>query len=337
MTALQEQSNCICPLCKSDISITQLSAFGLSIQELEILEKHREKETLGACLQLVNILMEKIEPGKLTAQSEVQNMIMELQNAKLSSEAELRDILTKLSDATDDIQKRIAGTGIGKLGEIITVKELKAAFPFDGFTDEKAKKAGTDVISTVIENGKEIGKIAISSKYDVNWKNEFLEQLQKNMNTERTHFGILVTKSFPTESLDDKVHYLQNNHVMLVKPEFLSIAYGGFRRAVLEWNKGQNSIKQIEEKYKDTEHIINQVTKWINQESNPIIKNIILSEKLSNQTHEVVDKFSNYTKRFCDQIHTIEDQKTEKLSIISDAVNELEKFLDSQSEDDKIE
>ena len=87
MTALQEQSNCICPLCKSDISITQLSAFGLSIQELEILEKHREKETLGACLQLVNILMEKIEPGKLTAQSEVQNMIMELQNAKLSSEA----------------------------------------------------------------------------------------------------------------------------------------------------------------------------------------------------------------------------------------------------------
>ena len=124
---------------------------------------------------------------------------------------------------------------------------------------------------------------------------------------------------------------------MLVKPEFLSIAYGGFRRAVLEWNKGQNSIKQIEEKYKDTEHIINQVTKWINQESNPIIKNIILSEKLSNQTHEVVDKFSNYTKRFCDQIHTIEDQKTEKLSIISDAVNELEKFLDSQSEDDKIE
>jgi hypothetical protein len=281
--------------------------------------------------------MEKIEPGKLTAQSEVQNMIMELQNAKLSSEAELRDILTKLSDATDDIQKRIAGTGIGKLGEIITVKELKAAFPFDTFTDEKAKKAGTDVISTVIENGKEIGKIAISSKYDINWKNEFLEQLQKNMNTERTQFGILVTKSFPTQSLDDKVHYLQNNHVMLVKPEFLSIAYGGFRRAVLEWNKGQNSIKQIEEKYKDTEHIINQVTKWINQESNPIIKNIILSEKLSNQTHEVVDKFSNYTKRFCDHIHTIEDQKTEKLSIISDAVNELEKFLDSQSEDDKIE
>ena len=66
-------------------------------------------------------------------------------------------------------------------------------------------------------------------------------------------------------------------------------------------------------------------------------KNIILSEKLSNQTHEVVDKFSNYTKRFCDQIHTIEDQKTEKLSIISDAVNELEKFLDSQSEDDNVE
>ena len=37
---------------------------------------------------------------------------------------------------------------------------------------------------------------------------------------------------------------------MLVKPEFLSIAYSGFRRAMLEWKRGQNSIKQIEEKYK---------------------------------------------------------------------------------------
>ena len=228
--------------------------------------------------------MEKIEPGKLSVQSEVQNMIMELQNAKLSSEVELKNILTKLSDATDDIQKRIAGTGIGKLGETITVKELKAAFPFDNFTDEKAKKAGTDVISTVIENGKEIGKIAISCKYDVTWNREFLEQLQKNMNTERTEFGILVTKSFPTEALDDKVHYLKNNNVMLVKPEFLSIAYGGFRRAMLEWSRGQNSIKQIEEKYKDTEHIINKVTEWINQESNPIIQQVVSIEKLSKKT-----------------------------------------------------
>ena len=37
---------------------------------------------------------------------------------------------------------------------------------------------------------------------------------------------------------------------MLVKPEFLSIAYGGFRRALLEWRSGKNNVKQVEEKPK---------------------------------------------------------------------------------------
>ena len=72
-------------------------------------------------------------------------MIMELQNAKLASESEFKDIMMNLQKTADDIQKRIAGTGIGKLGEKITVKELKAAFPQDSFTDEKAKKAGKKV------------------------------------------------------------------------------------------------------------------------------------------------------------------------------------------------
>ena len=40
-------------------------------------------------------------------------MIMVLQNAKLTSEAEFKDIMTNLQSTADDIQKRIAGTGIG--------------------------------------------------------------------------------------------------------------------------------------------------------------------------------------------------------------------------------
>ena len=335
MTALQEQDNCSCPVCESTISIKKLSEFGLTTKEFEILQKHKNNETLGACLHLVDILMDKIEPGTLSVESEVKNMIIELQNAKLSSEAEFKEILIDVKDTAEDIKNRVAGTGIGKLGEIITVKELKAAFPFDNFTDEKAKKGGTDVIGTVIENGKELGTIAISSKYDVTWNHDFLDQLQKNMNTERTEFGILVTKSFPTEALDDKVHYLKNNNVMLVKPEFLSIAYGGFRRAMLEWSRGQNSIKQIEEKYKDTEHIINKVTEWINQESNPIVQQVVSIEKLSKKTHDDLDKSFNYIKKSFNQLHNTEDEKLEKLVIISEAISKLEEFLDSESKEVK--
>ena len=97
--------------------------------------------------------------------------------------------MSNLQRTADDIKTRIAGTGIGTIGEKITVKELKAAFPQDRLTDEKAKKAGTDVVSTVIENSIEQGRIAISCKYDVTWSSKFLEQLLKNMEQERTEFG----------------------------------------------------------------------------------------------------------------------------------------------------
>ena len=284
---------------------------------------------------MVDILIQKIDPSKLGTEAGVQNMIMELQNAKLASESEFKDIMMNLQKTADDIQKRIAGTGIGKLGEKITVKELKAAFPQDSFTDEKAKKAGTDVIGTVIQAGKEQGKIAISCKYDVTWNQEFIEQLLKNMNQERTEFGILVTKSFPTEALDTRVHYLDNYKIMMVKPEFLAIAYGGYRRALLEWKSGQNSIKQIEEKNKDRDHLIKIVTEWINRKSNPVLRQIELVDRLCKKSHDSVDKLLTYVKRHSQQSHADEDEKLEKLSAITNAVNELEKFLDSKTSSEK--
>lgn len=323
------QSICKCPICNSDISEEKLGIFGLTMEELSILSKHRHNALLGKCLQLVDLLMDKIEPGKLSTDAEVKNMIMELKNTKLESESEFKEIMSNLQRTADDIKTRIAGTGIGTIGEKITVKELKAAFPQDRLTDEKAKKAGTDVVSTVIENSIEQGRIAISCKYDVTWSSKFLEQLLKNMEQERTEFGILVTKSFPTEALDERVHYLEDQKIMLVKPEFLSIAYGGYRRALLEWKRGQNSLKEIEEKNKYREHLIKTVTNWINQKSNPILKQVELMDKLCRNSHENLDKLVTYVKRFSDQSHNDEDQKLEKLNIISNAVNQLDEFLNS--------
>ena len=191
MTTVQDQNTCNCPVCDSEVLIKNLANFGLTVDEFAILKKHRDNEALGKCLQLVDVLMQKIEPGKLSTESEVQNMIMQIQNARVTSEAEFKQIMSNLQNTADDIKIRLEGVGVGKIGEKIIVKELKAAFPSDNFTDEKASKGETDVISTVIESGKEQGKIAISCKYDVKWSASFLTQLTKNMNSERTSFGIL--------------------------------------------------------------------------------------------------------------------------------------------------
>ena len=81
--------------------------------------------------------MQKIEPGKLSTETEVQNMIMQIQNARVTSEAEFKQIMSNLQNTADDIKIRLAGVGVGKIGEKIIVKELKAAYPSDNFTDAK--------------------------------------------------------------------------------------------------------------------------------------------------------------------------------------------------------
>ena len=77
MTTIQDQNTCNCPVCDSEILIKKLASFGLTVDEFTILKKHRDNETLGTCLQLVDILMQKIEPGKLSTETEVQNKIMQ--------------------------------------------------------------------------------------------------------------------------------------------------------------------------------------------------------------------------------------------------------------------
>ena len=115
----------------------------------------------------------------------------------------------------------------------------------------------------------------------------------------------------------------------------MAIAYGGYRRALLEWKYNQNSIKQIEEKNKDKDHIIKIVTEWINKKSNPILKQIELVDKLCKKSHDGIDKLLSYVKRYSQQSHDDEDEKLEKLSTITNAVNELEKFLDSKTGSEK--
>ena len=112
MATIQEKHIWKCPICNSEVAEKDLAALGLTKEELSILFRHKENETLGKCLQLVDILIQKIDPSKLGTEAGVQNMIMELQNAKLASESEFKDIMMNLQKTADDIQKRIAGTGI---------------------------------------------------------------------------------------------------------------------------------------------------------------------------------------------------------------------------------
>ena len=301
-----------CPICTSNVEEQKLGMLGLTKEELTILKIHIKKETFGKILQLSDIMMKKITPEKLLKESEI----------KL--------VLEKLQKLYDNVDSKLGGTAIGKIGETITVKELKSAFPEDDFSDENANKGDTDIVATVVEGGIEKTKIAISCKYVDKWSSSFILQLQKNMKQEKTDYGILVTKSFPSDSLNDRVHYLEKEKIMMIKPEFLSVAYGGYRREILAWDATQHYIKNHQQNEKEFSKSLKIITKWLNDRTNPVLKSIEVCKKLSSDKENRNKKFMKYVTTYENDMKKDDNSILDELDLISDAMSDLDEVLKNE-------
>ena len=145
----------------------------------------------------------------------------------------------------NDILDKLSGSAIGKVQENMTLLELKSSFPNDQFSDEESDKHGTDIISTVWESGINLGKITISVKHQNRWSSEFVTQLEENIVTDNTRWGFLVTTTFPADALNHNIWTARtgnNRLILLVKPQFSSIAYYAVRNIILYENQLRDMI-----------------------------------------------------------------------------------------------
>ena len=85
----------------------------------------------------------------------------------------LMDDLRELRTNMKFVKERLSGNCVGKIQEILTLSDLKRAFPHDGFSDENSDRHGTDIIATVRESDLEVGKISISVKHHKKWNSQF--------------------------------------------------------------------------------------------------------------------------------------------------------------------
>jgi hypothetical protein len=301
-----------CPTCDSKVDEQRLARLGITNEELSILKSHRKDETFGKFLQIVDLTMKRMDPEKLATESEMKRTTIQLQKT------------------VDGVLAALKGTAIGKIGETITVKELKSAFPQDNFSDENANKGDTDIVATVVEGGIEKTKIAISCKYVDKWSSSFILQLQKNMKQEKTDYGILVTKSFPSDSLNDRVHYLEKEKIMMIKPEFLSVAYGGYRREILAWDATQHYIKNHQQNEKEFSKSFKIITKWLNDRTNPVLKSIEVCKKLSSDKENRNKKFMKYVTTYENDMEKDDNSILDELDLISDAMSDLDEVLKNE-------
>ena len=79
----------------------------------------------------------------------------------LASRDSTRDLM-EVKQGINAISTKIVGTGIGNVSEKTVIKDLKRAMTntMDSFSDERASKQGTDIVSTVREKGRDCGRIS---------------------------------------------------------------------------------------------------------------------------------------------------------------------------------
>lgn len=187
---------------------------------------------------------------KRNQKAEVQKSLGELKN---DSDLIL-DVLDSVLVNQHNILDRISGCNIGKVQEHLTIMELKSAFPNDQFSDEKSNKHGTDIVATIWESGINLGNVTISVKHQNRWSSEFVTQLEDNIKDDDTKWGFLVTTKFPSDALNSNIWTARNGAgrlIMLVKPQFASIAYYAIRNIIIYETQLREAITMNDDVFSD--------------------------------------------------------------------------------------
>jgi hypothetical protein len=155
--------------------------------------------------------------------------------------------LAYLVNGMNEIRSRLFGVKIGSVQEKLSGLYLKQSCPCDHFSEEMADKHGTDIVASIMEPGYWyvegepvytmcVGKISISIKKQKKWHNDFLDQLEKNIQSDKTRWGLLITTAFPNEALNENIWTARtatNRLVLIVKPAFAPVAYFAIRQMVI--------------------------------------------------------------------------------------------------------
>jgi len=229
----------------------------------------------------------------------------------------------KFTEAVLAIREKLVGTGIGPIEEAALAKELKSACPYDNFVTRQATKGKADIVAEVVVKGQVIGKVVVSSKADNDWSEEFREQLRKNLMQERTRWGILVTKAFPSDALNDRA-YLDAEQFLLVKFPYAAVAYLGVREAVVHWHEAETRLTEVENRVKHETSVLQALGEWVRGEKfAEFTSKIDVARKFSKETEDLIEEWENYNKTKAQKIHQMQKKLRDALGDCDGLLNDL--------------
>jgi len=190
---------------------------------------------------------QKAEAIKIAGEKKILQKEKEMQK-KLRKEEYIRTSLSKsLLDREDQIKvlqeqlkKGTTPQSEGLLEEKVLLHKLKELFKTDKF-DHTGK--GGDIIQTVIERGREIGKIVYECKKVAKYKKEYIDQTRKARQERSADFAVLVTNQFPKKTQG----YFVEKQVLVINPISVELISQTLRGSLVQLSvlKGDPALKNV--------------------------------------------------------------------------------------------
>ena len=243
-----------CPCCGSTVDANALGRAGVTPELLEKIGKYIHDGTIEEKFAMAESVERQMDPSATSTELVIQETMAE-------GFAEMSKPLNQMSKAITQI---VGGTGKGEVAELLTTEAFRQLFPQDEFDTTTASKGGSDLIAKVFERKTEVGKITISIKNTKTWKNEYLEQIEKNMEQDSTKIGILVSNKLPKKA--NPTGEVVHNHGMLyflVHPENVPALYVGLRHVVVHMHETDQYITTKEKELMQIGKISKALTQWI--------------------------------------------------------------------------
>ena len=342
-----------CPICEGQLDQEAAQRMGLNQSSIELINSKARDGTLVGLLELGLVAEQFMEPSKLeigttvmklfrdmedrhdrfvreiseAGEKERKKILEDYQKEHSEIEKEREKELKEIYDGLDSIKVKIVGTGIGKIAEQATIKELQAAFPRDDFTDKRSDEKGADIVAEVRDEGSSLGKIVVSVKYQEKWSGDFLRQLKDNIEEERAQWGLLVTRAFPSNALNDHA-YLTNDGYFLVRPEYASIAYYGLREAVKVKCELSQKARDAEEALQQRQTAVSAIQEWVKGERfEELVKRLRIAREAAESAQKLVRDWQKYSKNTGDKIFDKSQNIIDELTSSQDLISDLKKRL----------
>jgi len=151
------------------------------------------------------------------------------------------------------------------------------------------------------------------------------------MKDDGSRFGILVTKAFPREALSSKAYPVDvddGRTIILVKPEYASVAYFGMREAAIHWFEARNALKRKEDEVEESERTFRALVTWINgDEFEETMGHIASASNAVEDTRRQLNSMRSYINTQLDKTTKFQDSVDQSLIHIKSLVTKLRYLL----------